>query len=830
MKNNKIIRSKIIFRIFLFVLIFSPLAFGTVEPWSYTFMESLSIAALFLFFLKTASSKEPVFYNMPGIIPLLFLLGYILFQLVPLPSAFVALISPERYQIQKETVGAFEQLNWISLTINKKATLMEFFRIAAYAAFYIVTVQLLTKKELLKKTITVVIYFAAFMSFFGILQFILSNNKIYWVRELTKGGAPFGPYVNHNHYAGLMGMLFPLVLSQFLYHKPKITDNSFRERIVEFFDQHKTNIHIVLGFSAVLIATTMFLSISRGAIISLSASMVLFGILLRFSPLKRKRGVIIILIIFLVLLFVSWFGWEPIFKKFGSTINEQGDLADLRINIFKDSSNIIKDFFFTGTGFGSFSDIYKMYRTIPAGNFVDHAHNDYTELFTDGGVIAFLLAVWFLSEVFMRSYMSFRRRNNTYALYLYIGSVTGIIYMLAHSLFDFNLHIGANGLFFFFLAGLVVSSANTRLRDTKEFISKAPSPLPTGQAGSPSPSRGEGCYISPPLRGGDEGEGEVCGFTNDRISHNKTHLKAMKIPAKQFSILTGVILFACVVFNSGILMGSWYFSSAEGLNIAGNKVRTAALFDPFEPKYHYAIANIEKRRKNMEQAAVQYNKAVQLSPVNGEYVQKLGLIYSDLGQFAPADRLLQSGIRSDISDPLRYRVYASWLFARGETEKGIGYIKSGISMEPDKARTYIALMVLHGLPDSKIKEALPGLLRPYLQFAGYLEKTGNEEMAGDVYREAVDLLKKEKELNISYFYEIFRYYMKKDLYDEALNVMKTGIELFPEDAGLRMAGADLYEKMGNKNMAMEEYQKALFIDPRNKQARAKLEKLQPTNK
>ena len=72
--------------------------------------------------------------------------------------------------------------------------------------------------------------------------------------------------------------------------------------------------------------------------------------------------------------------------------------------------------------------------------------------------------------------------------------------------------------------------------------------------------------------------------------------------------------------------------------------------------------------------------------------------------------------------------------------------------------------------------------------------------------------------------------MKKDLYDEALNVMKTGIELFPEDAGLRMAGADLYEKMGNKNMAMEEYQKALFIDPRNKQARAKLEKLQPTNK
>jgi NAD(P)-dependent dehydrogenase (short-subunit alcohol dehydrogenase family)/acyl carrier protein len=45
---------------------------------------------------------------------------------------------------------------------------------------------------------------------------------------------------------------------------------------------------------------------------------------------------------------------------------------------------------------------------------------------------------------------------------------------------------------------------------TNEFTSKAPSP-------SPSPSGGEGYNISPPLRGGDEGEGDVCGFTNDRI-------------------------------------------------------------------------------------------------------------------------------------------------------------------------------------------------------------------------------------------------------------------------------------------------------------------------
>jgi type II restriction/modification system DNA methylase subunit YeeA len=53
------------------------------------------------------------------------------------------------------------------------------------------------------------------------------------------------------------------------------------------------------------------------------------------------------------------------------------------------------------------------------------------------------------------------------------------------------------------------SIANALLREKP-----TPSPLP-------SPSMGEDVSkSSPPLRGGDEGEGDVCGFTNDRLSKN----------------------------------------------------------------------------------------------------------------------------------------------------------------------------------------------------------------------------------------------------------------------------------------------------------------------
>ena len=69
------------------------------------------------------------------------------------------------------------------------------------------------------------------------------------------------------------------------------------------------------------------------------------------------------------------------------------------------------------------------------------------------------------------------------------------------------------------------------MANNKEFISKTPSPSPSRGAGyniyPPFPMylllirEGYPFFCSPPLRGGDEGEGEVCGFTKDCISKRK---------------------------------------------------------------------------------------------------------------------------------------------------------------------------------------------------------------------------------------------------------------------------------------------------------------------
>ena len=72
-----------------------------------------------------------------------------------------------------------------------------------------------------------------------------------------------------------------------------------------------------------------------------------------------------------------------------------------------------------------------------------HAHNDYIELLSDGGITACFVILWFILIFVFRTVLSFRKRRETYSIYIFIASVTGILSLAMHSLTDFNLHIGA---------------------------------------------------------------------------------------------------------------------------------------------------------------------------------------------------------------------------------------------------------------------------------------------------------------------------------------------------------------------------------------------------
>jgi hypothetical protein len=129
-----------------------------------------------------------------------------------------------------------------------QGSISEFLRLSSYAGAYLLTTQFLSDSDRLKRTVGLLSVFAGALAFVSIMQHLVPNGKIYWIRELTQGGIPFGPYVNRNHFAGLMGMLFPIVMVRFLLSRPSSREGSFRKKVSELLDRSLRNIHLLLGF------------------------------------------------------------------------------------------------------------------------------------------------------------------------------------------------------------------------------------------------------------------------------------------------------------------------------------------------------------------------------------------------------------------------------------------------------------------------------------------------------------------------------------------------------------------------------------------------------
>ncbi len=760
--------------LYIFILIFSPLAFGAVEQWSLTVMEVMSLLALLLFLFLSKREGYTAVYAVPGIIPLLCLGAFFIIQVVPLPAGLVKIISPETYDIYSETTGVLEPLSWISLSLQKKAALAELFRFSSYAAFYILTVQFLSNKDLLKKTVNIVVIFSAVLALSSILKYLLGNPEIFWIRQASpEVPVPFGPFVNRNHYAGLMGMLLPVVLSIFFTLKPRMKYETFRERIWDLLNRRGTNLYMLIGVAVILMVISVFLSRSRGGIICTSLSVLFLGGMLYLKTRRRERSIAIVMIPLFSIMLAAWIGWEPVLKRFIITSgdNWQINIDFFRIQIWKDCISLIKDFPLVGTGLGSFVSIYPKYRSVWTDLIVDHAHNDYLEFLSEGGIVAFLLFVWFIFSLLYKSYRVFLKRKDSYSIYLYIGCLSGMLSIIFFSITDFNLHVASNGLYFFFLAGLAASAANTRLHE----------------------------------------------------GLNPTYLKPAPFGKSVSAIIIALFLLgSCLIFNAGVLTAGNLSSTLKNLkvdNLGENDLKAlyvvaqrASVFDPLEAEYPYVAANIEMRLSDSNAAIENYKQAISLSPLNGEYLQRLGLSVSDKGDIDRGEKLIKAGIANDISNASRYKIYVLYLFSKNRKEDALSYIKKSLVISPDKSEDFVMLMMLRGISDEEMVRALPEQTLSYLAFADYLSLAGKNDAAEKAYRDAILYALREKPIKKSYFDKPYSYFVKRERYDDALSVVKQAIAAIPNDGELHYRAGMLYEKMGMNSLAIDEYKQTQLLD------------------
>ncbi|MGH7869727.1 MAG: O-antigen ligase family protein, partial [Candidatus Dormibacteraceae bacterium] len=303
------------------------------------------------------------------------------------------------------------------------------------------------------------------LALFAILQFFSSHGLIYWRVHPRWGGWVFGPYVNHNHFAGLMEMLIPIAAALAL------APSGERAKSGRAGNAEGDLARRIWPLGAVLLGlAAVMLSGSRGGLIALLIEGLIFMIVIGAAAhLPRRHFTLAAVSVVSAVLVFLWLAPANVPLRLATIAHlPQSPEATLgqRQAVAVDTLHMFEDHWPTGTGFGSFETAFTPYLTFPSDLTWDHAHDDYLEILAETGAVGGLLTLAWLAVFLVAVFQRLRAGPGSLDLadspdwmdhWIRLGAAVGCVGLLVHSLADFNLHIPANAAWFAMLAGLATA-------------------------------------------------------------------------------------------------------------------------------------------------------------------------------------------------------------------------------------------------------------------------------------------------------------------------------------------------------------------------------------
>ncbi len=318
------------------------------------------------------------------------------------------------------------------------------------------------------RTLAVVLStYGAVIAGFALIYGISSNGKLYWVRQPLMGGWIYGPYVNHNHYAGLMEMLAPIPLVLSLTHLAP------------------SRISAAAAVAAAVMVVTIFLSGSRGGMLAIMAELIILSAFL----VKQKRGlrtaIGIGLFLVIVVGLLTWVGGEEVVKRMATLTSSHSDITgDVRAYINRDGLRMFLKKPVLGWGLGTFPVVYPQFRTFYTNFFVNEAHNDYLQMLVETGLLGFATMLWFVATLYAHAIKKIGNWTGEISGAVALSCVLGLSGILVHSAVDFNLQIPANAALFYVLSTVAASEPFAQAARKRRMVRAKPAEdvLPTPQA------------------------------------------------------------------------------------------------------------------------------------------------------------------------------------------------------------------------------------------------------------------------------------------------------------------------------------------------------------
>ena len=275
-------------------------------------------------------------------------------------------------------------------------------------------------------------------------------------------------------------------------------------------------------------------------------------------------------------------------------------------------------------------------------------------------------------------------------------------------------------------------------------------------------------------------------------------------------------------------------------------VKRIIIADPEVTDAYFCLGNIYFKERRFPEAIAQFLKALEKKPDDAFTVINIANSYLALGKFDEAEAFVLDYFRKGFSDASLYHLLGNMNYQRKKYDRAIPYFEKCVALNSESVASHNALAAIYTTQDNlakadeHIQAALvlnPEQSSVHYNLAQLREKQGRNEEAEAAYLEElritpthlkamfnlsrlyrvmgneakeIEYLKKTMETDpkfpLTYFYLARVYLNGGERYQEAIGLVRKGIELKPERSELPLGYfllADLYNRIGDNARAAE---------------------------
>ncbi len=448
----------------ILLLVWAPLPFASNRPWGVSILVvwvSLLAALWACAWLTGAVRAGPALRK--AWLPIAFLAAWLLtiaLQVVPLPLPLLHVLSHGAAEAYGASyTGIAHSVGYLS--VEPAATRRYLGLCFALVAFFVLLLLVVRDESRLRIVCYTLVFSGAFQAVLGVYLYFTGARYNLFFEQVMHGLHlyPSGTFINRNHFAAYLEISLSVGAGLMVAQFRPMSMRTWKQRlrwIADLMLSSKARLRILL----VIMVIALILTRSRMANGAFFAAIFAGGAVgLMMSKVQRNALVVFLVSMIVLDVFVigSWIGVDKVMERMRQTSIVASDSGNgtahpdsLGGDSFQERAGpglgalaALRDYPAFGTGGGTFYVTYPRYRAEGSTGFFDHAHMDYAEFASEGGVIGITFLLGFALTTFATALKVLKERSNPLYRGVAFGAFMGMVAIGLHATVEFVLQIPA---------------------------------------------------------------------------------------------------------------------------------------------------------------------------------------------------------------------------------------------------------------------------------------------------------------------------------------------------------------------------------------------------